>query len=169
MRKLIVVVSIALLTAGVAMATSDGETIEITNLRNFGPCVVSSKVDMLTDETWHILECSEESAFDETRIGVVEVAATGRLEIYVSKGSNLHFDDRMPIVFRIDKNKVVRGDWLWDGENMLAFSRDTVMANVVLNQLSSGKKVMIQVEDERGVLDLSGANGAVEEFRRRTE
>ena len=51
---------------------------------------------------------------------------------------------------------------------MVAFSRDTVLANVVLNQLSSGKKIMIQVEEERGVLDLSGTRGVIEEFRRRT-
>lgn len=162
-------IMVMVLTANVAFATSDSETIEITDVRTFGLCAVSTKLDILTDETWHILECKEESAFDETRIGITQIAATKQLEIWVSKGSNLHFGDRMPIIFRIDRNRVVRGDWLWDGSNMVAFSRDTVLANVVLNQLSSGKKIMIQVEDERGVLDLSDANGAVEEFRRRAE
>ena len=75
----------------------------------------------------------------------------------------------MPAALRIDRNKIIKGNWLWDGEKMLAFTRDAALAKDVLNQLSSGKKIMIQVGDERGVLNLSGANDSVEEFRRRTE
>ena len=70
MRRVAVVISMVLLTTGIAMATSDSETIEVANVRTFGLCTVRTRLDMLTDETWHTLECKDEGLFDTTIFGV---------------------------------------------------------------------------------------------------
>ena len=166
LTSVVLIFSLALFSRLATADTSDGY--DITRNRHYGNCRVWTQVDMLTDEESHHLKCKQETITDVTEVGINQWdPATGNLELRVGKGLMLHLDDRMPVAIRIDKGKVVRGQWEWFSENMVAILRNHDLATSLMDELAAGHRVVIQVGEERGNVILDGSAAAVKDFRSR--
>ena len=123
---------------------------------------------MLTDEESHHLNCKEETITDVTEVGISRWGLPeGRLELRVGKGSMLYLNDRIRVAIRIDKGEVVRGEWEWFGDNMVAILRNRDLIMSLMEELARGKRVVIQVGEERGNVILRGSAAAIKDFRTR--
>ena len=126
---------------------------------------VWTAVDMLTDEVLHHVECSEETSRDVTSVRVTYQG--GGFSILLGKGLMLIIDELVPIAYRVDKGKLTRDSWQWDGKLRVAKKAGSDLGQALLEELAKGKRIAIQVADERGNIILDGAAEAVKDFRER--
>ena len=166
---IVATVSALLVISNIAFATSDSETEEALNVKTYGSCTVSTRVDLFTDKKTYSLVCMEESAFDMTSIGIHKPEGPSAPQIWLSKGLMLILDETIPIVLRIDRGEVIKGNWIWNGQSdaMAAVYENSVLAENILSQIATGSKVLIMVGDEKGAVDLSDVARAVADFRSR--
>ena len=141
---------------------SPAQSRDIDNEQSYGDCYVMTTVDDFTDKKSHFMVCS---ANDDTYIAVASSPVSG-LYINLSSGRPFHLSDFIPVMIRVDKGRLIRRSarWLTSGS---AAIRDPRLAQQLLHDLASGRKVAIQVGDERGHIRLNGSRRAIEDFRRR--
>ena len=148
-------------------ATADtSSSADIVNPKIYGNCRVHTEVDMLTDKVSHGLECKEETLTDVTSVVIVLSGQHELLITGLSKGVMLHFDDKIPVAFRIDKGELRRGQWHW--RSPLALTLDEEIGMALLNELPTGRRIAIQVGEESGNVVLDGSAAAVKDFLART-
>ena len=98
-----------------------------------------------------------------------------QFHITLSKGLQVHVEElSIPVAIRIDKGPIIeRRRLLWTPQTR---SRRYHLTSTIPRQATSpptltrsrhGQRVAIQVEDERGHIQLDGSRSAVEDFRRR--
>ena len=166
MPHLIAVVFAVAVAASTARADTSASH-DVKNTKNYGNCVVSTLVDMFTDEEIHGFLCEERTLTDTTRIGVNYQA--GAFFVMLSKG--LHFympGESVPVAFRIDKGRLIKRSVQRDSNNAdRVFIRDSQLAHSLLNDLAHGQRAAIQVGSESGHVRLSGSQRAVADFRQR--
>ena len=145
--------------------TSD--SYDIVQNEVYGNCRVWTAVDMFTDEALQHLECSQESSRDITSVGVTR--QQGELHIILSKGVMLShaFSETALIAYRVDKEKLIKGEWPF--ADYKASRADNDLATALLDDLAKGKRIAVQVGDERGNVILDGAAEAVGDFKSRVQ
>ncbi len=139
---------------------------EMKNFKSYGNCKVWTEVDMLTDEKSHRLGCAEATSTDIT---LIMIGQYGReLAISPSKGM-FHTDERIPIAIRVDKGPVIRrsahSHSKRGGKGVSIL--DSNLALSLLNELTKGHRIVIQVGPKRGNIQLQGSAAAVGDFRQR--
>lgn len=169
-RKVTVILGVWLLmTLPMATLADTSDSYDIERNKVYGNCRVWTAVDMLTDHVLHHLECSEETMTDVTSIRVTS-QHDGGFDILLSKGAMFIMDELVPVAYRIDKGKLIKGRWLWVGELMSAKTAvDKKFVLALLDELAKGERIAIQVVDERGNVILDGAGVAVKDFRDRLQ
>ena len=116
---------------------------------------------MLTDEVTHLLMCAEETFLDATGVAIAALKG-GILMTMLTKGVMFHLNEEIPVAFRIDKGKLRKGQWYWEGNG--AYTFDEHIATVLLNELPTGRRIAIQVGEESGHVVLDGSAAAVKDF-----
>ena len=144
--------------------TSD--SISIVNSKIYGNCQVSDRIDMLTDDKTIWLACGESTITDITAIFFVYHISKNSLSLGVSKRVQFHIDDTIPVAIRIDKGKVLKGNWIWQNSKM-AWSLDESIIKPLLSGFARGKRMILKVGDERGDIVLTGSTEAVADFKTR--
>ena len=159
------VLAIIACTSFVDADTSD--SYDILNEQAYGNCMVWTAVDMFTDEALQHLECSQESSSDMTSVKVTH--QSGGLSIVLSKGIMLShaFSETAIVAYRVDKGELIKGEWQYGDYE--ASRADNHLATTLLNELAEGKRIAVQVGDERGNVVLDGAAEAVADFKSRVQ
>ena len=154
---------------GLSLAQAQADTSsshEQQNTKQYGNCVVSTGVDMFTDEEIHVFFCAEETLTDKTQIAIRSDSKS--LVVILSKGVQFHLDTHIQVIIRIDKDGLIRRTAYWDSSTANAVISDEPLARQLLHDLARGQRVAIQVGDERGHIRLDGSQRAIADFRQRT-
>jgi hypothetical protein len=142
-------------------ATADtSSSTDIVNPKIYGNCRVHTEVDMLTDKVSHVLECRGETHTDVTSAVIIFSEEYELLMTKLNKGVMFHFDDEIPVAFRIDKGELRRGHW----RSPFAVTLDEEIGMALLNELPTGRRIAIQVGEESGNVILDGSAAAVKDF-----
>lgn len=140
---------------------------ETKDAKRYGNCVVFTLVDMFTDEVFHVFACQEETFTDKTTITIRTLKDFG-LSISLSKGLQVHMEERIPVALRVDKGPLIRRDAHWSpADSHSAYILDDLLAHQLLHDLARGQRVAIQVGKERGHIRLDGSQRAIADFRQR--
>ena len=167
-RKVTVILGAWLLMVlPIATLADTSDSYDIERNKVYGNFRVWTAVDMLTDHVLHHLECSEETMTDVTSVRVT--FQHGGFVILLSKGAMFILDELVPVAYRIDKGKLTMGKWRWVSKLTGARKTDKKLALALLDELAQGKRIAIQVADERGNVILDGAAAAVKDFRERLQ
>ena len=151
--------------AGAARADTS-ESFDLTNIKNYGNCAVTTAVDMFTDEVKHAMYCGEETLTDKTTIALRHEA--GKTSVLLSKGLQFWMDARISVAIRVDKGQLIQRNAHWDSDGAeVAFILDEGLARALLHDLARGQRVAIQVGAESGHIMLDGSRKAVADFRQR--
>ena len=142
---------------------------ETKDTKRYGNCVVFTEVDMFTDEVTHIFGCMEETLTDKTLIGMRSKKSGSIAYLVLSKGLQVHMEERIPVAIRVDKGPLIKRDAGWNSADAQTayILDDEQLARQLLHDLAHGQRVAIQVGDERGNVRLNGSGKAVADFRQR--
>ena len=155
---------------GLSLAQAQADTSsshETKDAKRYGNCVVFTLVDMFTDEVFHVFACQEETFTDKTTITIRTLKDFG-LSISLSKGLQVHMEERIPVALRVDKGPLIKRDAHWSpADAHSAYILDDLLAHQLLHDLARGQRVAIQVGDERGHIRLDGSQRAIADFRQR--
>ena len=77
------------------------------------------------------------------------------------------FSETALIAYRVDKEKLIEGEWPF--ADYKASRADNDLATALLDDLAKGKRIAVQVGDERGNVILDGAAEAVGDFKSRVQ
>ena len=164
MRTLLCLVVFALVGSLAQADTSS--TSEAKNRKRYGNCQTVTYVDMFTDKERYLVACFEETLTDETLIGIMSQG--GRLYVILGKGVQLHFDDQISVMIRVDQGELIRRSAQWGSETpKRAYIQDEDLARRLLHELARGQKAVIQVGNEGGNVRLNGSRQAIQDFRQR--
>ena len=151
----------------VAVSTAQAET---KHTKHYGNCVVTTDVDVLTDEELHIFTCQEGTSIDLPSISLISnpVVPLG-LRLVLSTGIQFHPAATISIALRVDKGPVIRRDALWNSQSArFAILDEPALTRPLLHHLAHGQRLVIEVGDERGIIRLDGSRLAIEDFRQRS-
>jgi len=167
----ILILALGLCLAGGTWASAQ-ESFEIRgttlkNLKLYGNCVVATKVDMLTDEEITVLSCGEDPSSVEVipNSPMLMIDPTG-VGIVVEGQSSSH-NRRIPVALRIDKRPPVSRTAYWLGANSTAVIPDPDLARSLLDELATGRRIIIRVGTIQNHFDLHGSAAAIADFRSR--
>ena len=135
---------------------------EQRDVKHYGNCVVTTQVDLLTDEERPLLLCAE---FADTQIAISQ-RNTG-LAVLLKAGIQFHPHDFIPVAIRVYPAPVIRRSATWVHESAIVY--DHQLADSLLVQLAAGQKLVLKVGTESGVIDLTGSAQAVRDFRQRLQ
>ena len=164
MLALLLTVLFALVGSLAQADTSD--TDEAKDVKTYGNCQTATMIDLFTDEERYAVTCGESTLLDKTQIGIM--SSRGLLYILLSKGIQFHLDDRISVMIRVDKGKLIRRSAQWDSKAATrAYIQDNNLARRLLHDLARGQKAIIQVGNEGGNIRLNGSRRAIQDFRQR--
>lgn len=135
---------------------------DVEDIKTYRNCLVDTSVDMLTDEVMYVLACGEMTPTGPTSITIA--LKDGTWVTALTKGAIFHFNDKIPVAFRIDKGELRRGQWNWNAGDMVAYTRDEQIPSTLLNELPAGRRIAIRIGEESGHVVLDGSAAAVKDF-----
>ncbi len=166
MKALFTLVAVTTLAGSLAWADTSNSH-EQKNTQQYGNCLVSTGVDMFTDEETYDVSCfgGETSPYLH-----IYFQSEHGLSLVINAGVQAHFEATIPVLIRVDKGELIRRSAHWLPESIKGNAHifdDQALIRHLLHDLARGQKVHIQVGTERGSIPLNGANRAIQDFRRR--
>ncbi len=128
-----------------------------------GNCLVVTDVDDLTDKKIHLITCGS----SETAL-TIGMRPPDHLSIGLRISVPFHLNDFIPVMIRVDKGPLIKRSASWTPKISIAQIFDPALARQLLHDLARGQKVAIKVGTESGIISLTGARRAIEDFRQRT-
>lgn len=140
---------------------------DIKNFKTYSNCSVGTRIDMLTDEEEHIVECEGPmSGFPKIRI----VSWRDKLGVLLFVREQFSPRGRdpvasIPVAIRIDKRPLIRKTASWNRKDhsLGIFERDFALS--LLDELATGGHVAFRVGDEQGHIRLPESAAAIAYFR----
>ena len=156
----------ALLLVGTSVQSATVDTSERKDLKEYGNCKVFTSIDLFTDEEDHFLHCLSPDL--SVSFVIYHSPSNSELLIGLQAGTQSPLSVHLPVAIRVDKGQVIRQQALLLGGEMVNFA-DSQIAESLLSQIESGQKLIIKVGTETGVIDITGADQAITDFRSRVK
>ena len=169
----ILILALGIWLAGEAWASAQ-ESIEIPgytleNRQTYGNCEAATRVDQLTDEEAPVLRCRQIFAHSlRTSIGIL-ADQEGPLEVRLDTGEQSHPHDDITVAIRIDKRPLlsITAKWRKTLFYHIAMITDRDFARFLLEELATGRRVVLRVGMAQRHINLHGAAAAIADFRSR--
>ena len=162
-----IALAIAALAGGAAVQADD-----MVNEQQYGNCYVVTRIDALTDEETHHLVCAETVAEMLTGTAIALSALKGGMGVVIFTVDDpmFHLQSHIDVAWRIDKGDVRTGNWLWsEAGGGGAVARDRSVFQSLLDELPAGKRIVIKVGSQKGIIPLDGSAAAIKDFRSRSD
>ena len=132
------------------------------DVRGYGNCNTVTVVDLLSDLETHVVTCN--SVAETTSLSILE--RDGALAIGLGQDGVLHYAEDIPVIIRVDKGPLLQRKASWNEGGRVRID-DTDLALRLLHTLAHGQRAVIKIGEEGGVIQLTGSQRAIEDFRRR--
>lgn len=155
-------------TCALAQVDFEGSGFTLENFTSYGNCAAATHVDMLTDEEHPVLSCEMQEANFPIVALAIFADQRGPLGIRLQVGEQFHADDHIAVALRIDKRPTVSRMALWRSPNHnVAELQDPDLARSLLDELATGRRLVLRVGLAQGHIELHGSAAAITDFRSR--
>ncbi len=127
----------------------------------FGSCHAFTSIDDFTDELSHFAVCEAEGESLGDYRAIVACTPSGAGAAFQA-GIQLIWEDTVKVRYRFDRGEVFSGIWNWSSDSNMAsdFSSSGMdTATAMLEGIRSASRFVFEVGDEKGVADLTSADG----------
>ena len=166
MRALLIALVFALAFAGSTAQADTSSTSEIKDEKTYGNCQVQTSVDTLTQEKTFFLKFRGEGyPVSSPDITIMHDEYGLTLSLHIS-GTQFRWDVPISIAIRFPSHPIIERQADLMGIIAFIFHED-VFIRSLLPQFAMEGNLFIQVGTKSGVIDLTGAAQAVQDFQRR--
>ena len=163
MRALLIL--FAVLVACQAQAADPDNPSQQIETKLYGNCLVSTRLDMFTDESLHEVGCLNKKS--KASIYFAGDADKKELIVMLNTGTPPSSDAQVSVTIRIDKGELIRRD-APTSESGFVYIRESDFVLSLLHDIARGQRVSIRVGNQSGIIPLEGSNTAIADFLHRT-
>ena len=166
MRALLIALVFALAFAGSTAQADTSSTSETKDEKTYRNCDVCTRVDTLTQEKTFFLTCRDHPLSDSSAdITIMHDEYGLSLSLNIS-GSQFRWNVPISIAIRFPSHPIIERQATLMGHTAFIHHED-VFIRSLLPQFAMEGNAFIQVGTKSGVIDLTGAAQAVQDFQRR--